>query len=46
MRARATRLDLAVVALFFLALLAILAVFLAPIVVTLIHHVPDLIARP
>ena len=44
MRTKATRGDLAVIAAFFVGLLALAVVYLVPLVGSLIHHIPDLFA--
>jgi hypothetical protein len=42
MRRNTTRLDIAIVAAFFVALLVIVGYFLTPILTTLITHIPDI----
>ena len=42
MRRPTTRFDLVVIALFLVALLALLGYFLAPMIATLVRHIPDL----
>jgi hypothetical protein len=42
MRRPTTRIDYAVVAVFFVLLLALLTYFLVPVLSTLIRHIPDL----
>jgi hypothetical protein len=46
MHTRTTRLDRAIVAAFLLALLALLAVFLTPVITSLIRDVPHLFTGP
>lgn len=42
MRRRTTRLDVAVVVAFFIVLVALLGVFLMPVLTKLVAHLPDL----
>lgn len=41
-RRKATRLDVIIVLAFFVALLAVLTIFLGPLIPPLLHHLPDL----